>query len=299
VTGDFRCGFVAVVGRPNTGKSTLVNTLVGEKVSIVTSKPQTTRHRVLGIRNTSDSQVIFVDTPGLHAQARRLINRTMNRAAASSAEDADVVVMVIEATGWQDGDSFVLERLPKRDVPVILVVNKIDAIRSRTQLIPVLEESATKREFIAAVPISARTGENLERLSEVIRVELPPGPALFPGDQSTDRGLSFRVAEVLREKLMEAFEREVPYGLAVEIENLDDSERMLRVDALIWVAKESQRPIVVGRGGENLKRIGRAARIELDKLLDKRVFLRTHVRVRRNWADDARALRQFGYDSSS
>jgi GTP-binding protein Era len=286
-----------VVGRPNTGKSTLVNALVGEKVSIVTSKPQTTRHRVLGIRNRPDSQVVFVDTPGLHAPARRLINRTMNRAAVSSAEDADLVMLVIEASGWQERDSFAMERLPRREVPVVLVLNKIDAVPSRSELIPVLEASALKRDFAAIVPVSARTGENLEQLADVIRNALPVGPALFPDGQSTDRSLAFRVAEVIREKLMEALAREVPYGVAVEIEKLEDTERMLRVEALIWVAKESQRPIVIGRGGETLKRIGRAARIDLDRLLDKRVFLRTHVRVRRNWADDARALRQFGYDS--
>lgn len=296
MTGEFRCGFVAVVGRPNTGKSTLVNTLVGEKISIVTAKPQTTRHRVLGIQNAADSQVVFVDTPGLHAPARRLINRTMNRAAATSAADADLILLVIEAKGWSSGDSFALERLPEREIPVVLLINKIDTVRSRSELIPVLEESAAKRDFAAIVPISARTGENLERLSNVIRDSLPVGPAFFPADQTTDRGLSFRVAEVIREKLMETLEREVPYGVAVEIENIENGDRMLRVDALIWVAKESQRPIVVGRGGSRLKQVGRAARLELDKLLDKRVFLRTHVRVRRNWADDARALKQFGYD---
>jgi GTP-binding protein Era len=221
----------------------------------------------------------------------------MNRAAVSSAEDADLVLLVIEANGWQERDSFALERLPVRDVAVILVLNKLDAVRSRSELIPVLEESARKRDFAAIVPVSALTGENLERLSELIRNALPVGPALFPEGQATDRSLAFRVAEVIREKLMEALEREVPYGVAVEIENLEDTERMLRVDALIWVSKDSQRPIVVGRGGQTLKRVGRAARIELDRLLDKRVFIRTHVRVRRNWADDARALRQFGYDS--
>jgi GTP-binding protein Era len=296
---EFRSGFVAVVGRPNAGKSTLVNALVGEKVSIVTSKPQTTRHRILGIRNRPGSQIIFVDTPGLHAHARKLINRTMNRAAVTSVEGADLVLMVVEGEGWRGGDDHVLERLSGREIPIVLVVNKIDRVRPRTELIPFLEKCGHRGAFAAIIPVSALTGENLDQLLEIVQSHLPAGPMLFPADMTTDRSMAFRVAEVLREKLMESLQREVPYGLAVEIEALEETAGLLRVSAVIWVSKDSQRPIVVGRGGATLKKVGQAARIELDKLFDKRVYLQTHVRVRRNWADDARALRQFGHELDS
>jgi GTP-binding protein Era len=297
--GTFRSGFVAVVGRPNTGKSMLVNALAGEKISIVTSKPQTTRHRILGIRTRADSQVIFVDTPGLHAHARKLINRTMNRAAASSLADADVVLFVIESTGWRSGDDFVLERLGRVTAPCLLVVNKADLVRSRAALLPLLEACQQKRDFAAIVPVSALTGDNMDHLMEVILGHLPPGDRLFPEDMKTDRGTAFRIAEVLREKLMESLHREVPYGLAVEINAYEDSAGLAKIDALIWVAKESQKPIVVGRGGLTLRAIGQAARLDLEKLLSKKVFLQTHVKVRRNWADDARALRQLGYEAEA
>lgn len=296
---EFRSGFVAVVGRPNAGKSTLVNALVGEKVSIVTSKPQTTRHRILGIRNRPESQIIFVDTPGLHSEARKLINRTMNRAAITSLEGADLVLMVVEGQGWHRGDDHVLERLSGREIPIVLVVNKIDRVRSRIELLPLLEECGHRGSFAAIIPVSALTGENLDELIGIVQSHLPTGPMLFPGDMTTDRGVAFRVAEVLREKLMESLRREVPYGLAVEIEALEETRGLLRVSAVIWVSKDSQRPIVVGRGGATLKKVGQAARIELDKLFDKRVYLQTHVRVRRNWADDARSLRQFGHELDS
>jgi GTP-binding protein Era len=292
-----RSGYVAVVGRPNVGKSTLVNALVGEKISIVTAKPQTTRHRIIGIRNRPDSQVVFVDTPGLHASARKLINRTMNRAATASLVDADVVLFVIEGTGWRAGDEHVLQRLAKIAVPVVLVVNKADLVRPKSRLLPLLEQCQARHGFAAIVPVSALGADNLDALLEVILQRLPEGQPFYPPDMATDRGRDFRIGEVLREKLMAALEREVPYGLAVEIGVVEDSASLAKIDALIWVAKASQRPIVVGRGGETLKAIGRDARLDLEKLLGKKVFLQTHVKVRRNWADDARALRQFGYEA--
>jgi len=297
--GSFRSGFVAVVGRPNTGKSTLVNALVGEKVSIVTSRPQTTRHRILGIRSRSDSQVVFVDTPGLHGNARKLINRTMNRAAASSLADADVVLFVIEASGWRAADEHVLQRLSRVAAPMILVVNKADLVRPRSKMLPLLQAVQARQLFAEIVPVSALESENLERLMELILARLPAGERFYPEDMKTDRGRDFRIGEILREKLMAALEREVPYGLAVEIGAVEDGERLASIDAQIWVAKESQRPIVLGRGGERLKAIGQAARLDLEAFLGKKVFLQTHVKVRRNWADDARALRQFGYEDES
>lgn len=295
----FRSGYVAVIGRPNVGKSTLVNALVGEKISIVTAKPQTTRHRVIGIRNRTDSQVVFVDTPGLHANARKLINRTMNRAAAGSLVDADVVLFVIEGTGWRSGDELVLQRLSRVTAPVVLVVNKVDLFQQKAKLLPLLEECQAKREFAAIVPVSALSGDNLELLLDIILARLPAGQRYYPDDMTTDRGRDFRIGEILREKLMAALEREVPYGLAVEIGVVEESAGLVRIDALVWVAKDSQRPIVVGRGGATLKAVGGAARIDIEKLLGKKVFLQTHVKVRRNWADDARALRQLGYEDGS
>lgn len=293
----FRSGFVAVVGRPNAGKSTLVNALVGEKVSIVTAKPQTTRHRIIGIRSRPGSQVVFVDTPGLHAEARKLINRTMNRAAASSLADADAVLFVIEAGGWSAGDEHVLGRLGRTKAPVILVVNKTDLVRPRSKLLPLLERCQEKGTFAAIVPVSALDGENLDELMRVLESYLPAGEAFYPEGMTTDRGRDFRIGEVLREKLMEALDREVPYGLAVEVGTVEETESLVRIDALVWVAKESQRPIVIGRGGQTLKAIGSAARADLERLLGRKVFLQTHVKVRRNWADDARALRQLGFEA--
>jgi GTP-binding protein Era len=292
----FRCGFIAVVGRPNVGKSTLVNALVGEKVSIVTARPQTTRHRILGIRSRPDSQLVFVDTPGLHANARKLINRTMNRAATSSLADADLVLFVIEGSGWRAGDDHVLGRLEGVAAPVVLVVNKADLARPREKLLPLLDECVARREFAAIVPVSALGTENLDRLLEIILARVPEGERLYPEDMRTDRGRDFRIGEILREKLMAALEREVPYGLAVEIGAVEETPSLARIDALILVAKESQRPIVVGRGGATLKTIGREARLDLERLLGRKVFLQTHVKVRRNWADDARALGQLGYE---
>lgn len=287
---------VALVGRPNVGKSTLVNALVGEKVSIVTARPQTTRHRILGIRSRGDSQIVFVDTPGLHANARKLINRTMNRAATSSLADADLVLFVIEGSGWRGGDDHVLERLEGVAAPVVLVVNKADLARPRDKLLPLLEDCTRRREFAAIVPVSALCAENLDRLLELIVARLPEGDRLYPEDMRTDRGRDFRIGEILREKLMAALEREVPYGLAVEIGAVEETPSLVKIDALILVAKESQRPIVVGRGGATLKVIGREARLDLERMLGRKVFLQTHVKVRRNWADDARALGQLGYE---
>lgn len=290
---------IALVGRPNVGKSTLVNALVGEKVSIVTARPQTTRQRILGIRSRPDSQVVFIDTPGLHAHAGKLINRAMNRAATGSLVDADLVLFVIEAGGWQRGDTHVLQRLEGARAPVVLVVNKSDLMQPKTRLLPLLEQCQARGRYADIVPVSALDGENLQRLMEIILGHLPEGEPLYPQDMRTDRGRDFRIGEVLREKLMAALDREVPYGIAVEIGAVEETPELISIDVQILVAKDSQRPIVIGRGGETLKAIGREARIELEQLLGRKVYLQTHVKVRRNWADDARALRQLGYDHGS
>ncbi len=296
-TPRFRAGFVAVVGRPNTGKSTLVNALVGEKISIVTSKPQTTRHSILGILQQPDAQLIFVDTPGIHSGRRRLINRAMNRAATGSLAGADLALFVVEATRWTAEDDRVARTLRDAGIPALLVVNKLDLLRRRQDVLPVLQDYQRRGDFVEIVPVSARRGTNLDRLLELIRLRLPEGEALFPADAITDRGPEFRVGEVFREKLLDALRDEVPYGLAVEVLALEQREDLTLVDALIWVEKESHRGIVVGQGGGRLKQISTDARVDLERIFGRRFYVKAHVKVRENWSDSARALRQLGYEA--
>jgi GTP-binding protein Era len=295
-TAPFRSGFAALVGRPNVGKSTLLNALVGEKVSIVTPRPQTTRHRILGIVNLPGAQIAFADTPGLHREARRALNKAMNRTATTALEDADVVVQVIEALKWDAGDQLTLERIARAERPAILAVNKVDRARPRERLLPFLASLAPRHEFLAIVPVSALKGDNIDDLRRTIATHLPESPALFPHGEVTDRGLAFRIGEMIREKLTLELNQEVPYGIAVEVEQLKEEDGQLLVDASIWVDREGQKPIVIGARGERLKRVGRSARLALNGLLGRRVHLNLWVKVRANWADNARALRQLGVE---
>lgn len=292
----FRAGFAALVGRPNVGKSTLLNALVGEKLSIVTPRPQTTRHRILGLVNLPHAQIAFVDTPGLHRGAKRALNRAMNRAAAAALADADVVLFVVEAMRWTDDDQLVLERLAASGRPGIAVVNKMDRVYPREQALPYVAALAARHGFIEVVPCSARSADNLDRLRELIVAQLPLSPPLFPPGQLTDRDTAFRVAEMIREKLTFELNQEVPYGIAVAIERMEEVDGQLVVSAVIWVDREGQKPIVIGDGGERLKRIGRAARIELNRLLGKRLHIELWVKVREDWADSARALQSLGLE---
>ncbi len=293
----FRSGFAALVGRPNVGKSTLLNALVGEKVSIVTPRPQTTRHRILGIAKAPGAQIAFVDTPGLHREGRRALNKAMNRTATAALEDADVVVLVVEAPKWLEGDDLALSRIVRARRPAILAVNKIDRVRPRERLLPYLGSLAARHEFLAIVPVSALKADNITDLRDTIAAHLPESPALFPADTVTDRGRSFRIAEMIREKLTLELNQEVPYGIAVEVEQLtDEPDQQLTVEAAIWVDREGQKPIVIGARGERLKRVGRAARLALNELLGRRVHLNLWVKVRENWADNARALKQLGVE---
>ena len=292
----FHSGFAALVGRPNVGKSTLLNALVGEKLSIVTPRPQTTRHRILGVVNTPQAQIAFVDTPGLHARAPRALNRAMNRTAAAALEDADVVIFVVEAPEWTEGDAHVLARIARAGRPAIAAVNKIDSVRPRAKLLPYLAALGARHEFRALVPVSALKGENIDDLRDTIATQLPLSPALFPEGERTDRGLAFRIAETIREKLMLELNQEVPYGIAVEVERLSDEDGQLAVDAAIWVDRRGQKPIVIGARGERLKRVGRAARLALNAMLGRRLHLKLWVKVRENWADNARALKELGLE---
>jgi GTP-binding protein Era len=294
---EFRSGFAALVGRPNVGKSTLLNALVGQKLSIVTPRPQTTRHRILGIVNLPQAQIAFVDTPGLHRGEGRALNRAMNRAAASALDDADLVVFVVEALRWSQADGFVLERIVKSGRPALAVINKVDGVRPKEKLLPYLGELTARHSFVEIVPVSAVKGVNVARLKEAIARHLPAGPQLFPPDEVTDRGEPFRIAETIREKLTMELNQEVPYGIAVEVERMADGEDgQMDVDATIWVDREGQKPIVIGPKGERLKRIGRAARIELNAALNRRFHLTLWVKVRENWADNARSLKQLGLE---
>lgn len=292
----FRSGFAALVGRPNVGKSTLLNALVGQKLSIVTPRPQTTRHRIVGLCHLPDAQIAFVDTPGLHHHAQRALNRAMNRTAATALEDADLVVLVVEALRWTSEDDLTLTRVVKSGRPAVAAVNKVDRVRPRERLLPYLAELATRHPFAAIVPVSALKAANLEDLRGTIAANLPVGPPLFGSGDLTDRSLEFRIAEMIREKLTLELNQEVPYGVAVEVERLQEEDGQLAVDAAIWVDREGQKPIVIGARGERLKRVGRSARIALNGLLAKRLHLNLWVKVRENWADNARALKHLGLE---
>ncbi len=292
----FRAGFAALVGRPNVGKSTLLNALVGEKVSIVTSRPQTTRHRVLGVVNRPGVQLAFVDTPGLHLGERRALNRAMNRTAAAALADADLVVFVVEALRFGEEDEAVLKRIRDSGRDAIAVINKVDKVTPRDKLLPFVAELAAKHAFLDVVPISAEKGDNVARLIEVIGSRLPESPELFPPEQRTDRGIEFQIAETIREKLTMELVEELPYGIAVEVEKLAEDDGQLVVDAVIWVDRSGQKPIVIGAKGSRLKRIGQKARQELNSRLGRRLHLNLWVKVREDWADDARALAQLGLE---
>ncbi|MBV9912912.1 MAG: GTPase Era [Sinobacteraceae bacterium] len=292
----FRSGFAALVGRPNVGKSTLLNALVGQKLSIVTPRPQTTRHRIVGITHLPDAQIAFVDTPGLHQHGQRALNRAMNRTAASSLSDADMLVLVVEGLKWTAEDELVLQRVMKSGLPAVAAINKVDRVRPRERLLPYLAELGQRHRFAALIPLSALKGDNVAALRATIAAQLPVAPPMYAEGDLTDRSLEFRIAEMIREKLTLELNQEVPYGIAVEIELLAEQDGQLNVDAAIWVDREGQKPIVIGAKGERLKRVGRAARLALNQALGRRLHLNLWVKIRENWADNARALRQLGVE---
>ena len=292
----FRAGHVAIVGRPNVGKSTLVNALVGRKVSIVAPKPQTTRHRVLGVVNRASAQLVLVDTPGLHESARRVMNQYMNRVAISSSQDADVLLFVIEALRFNDEDQWVWDRVRGLKQPLFLVINKVDQVFPRERLLPFLEDIAERIPASGIIPVSALQADNLERLIEAVAERLPPSPPLFAPDVLTNRDEPFHAAEVVREKLTLKLRDELPYGINVQIERYADEDGRIMIHAVIWVERAGQKAIVIGQRGERLKEIGRLARIELSDLWQRSVHLELWVKIKENWADSEMALRQFGYE---
>jgi GTP-binding protein Era len=294
---ETRCGYVAVVGRPNVGKSTLINAIMGMKVSIVTAKPQTTRHRILAVHTSADTQIVFVDTPGIHRKAGKAMNRLMNRAAINALADADLVLFVCEAGRWTAEDGDVLTRLRSVKAPVLAVMNKVDLVHPKERLLEAIAELTARFEFTEILPVSAHKHDNLDALMDLIPGFLPASPFYFPEDMRTDRGREFHAAEIIREKLTLSLHQEVPYGLTVQIEQYSEEEGATVIHAIIWVERDSQKGIVVGKGGKVLKRVGKAARLELKEQLGHPVHLELWVKVKENWADSEKDLMRLGFDT--
>ena len=291
-----RCGFVAVVGRPNVGKSTLINAIMGRKISIVTNKPQTTRHRILAVHTEGEIQIVFVDTPGIHRKAGRAMNRMMNRTAGSALADADLVLFVTDSTRWTEEDDDVTRRLKSIEAPVIALLNKVDKVHPKERLFESLSVMSARHEFADIFPISALKKSNLKELMAAIPAYLPESPPLFPEEMHTDRGVEFQAAEIIREKLTKMLHQEVPYGLTVQIERYDTSGEQVAIDAVIWVDRDSQKGIVVGKGGQVLKTVGQSARLDLCEQLGRRVHLELWAKVKDNWSDSEQDLQRLGYE---
>ena len=290
-----RCGTIGIAGRPNTGKSSLLNRLVGEKLSIVSIRPQTTRHLITGVLTREDCQYVFVDAPGQQTRMRSAFHRTLNRRATEAARDSDVALFVVEALRFGADDHAALERIPPGQ-KTVAAINKIDVLKRESDLIPFLDRLSKTRPFEAMVPVSAKTGRNLPALLRALREALPEGPAMYPPDQLTDRDERFFAAELLREKLFEEVGEELPYRCEVMIESFKEEGRLRRIEATILVERDSQKAIVIGAGGERLKRMASAARKDMEKLFGGKVYLGTWVKVRKSWTDDARVLKQLGYE---
>lgn len=292
---ETKFGFVAIVGRPNVGKSTLMNHLIGQKISITSRKPQTTRNRVLGIDTDGIYQTVYVDTPGLHREEKRAINRLMNRAAESSLGDVELILWVVDATYWTDDDEMVFQKLQKADAPVVLVINKVDKLDDKEKLLPLIEKLKDRMSFKEIIPVSALKGNNLQVLKQMIKDVLPEGPHYYSDDSVTDRSMRFLVAEIIREKLMRQMGEELPYSATVEIDDYAEDEKgITHIHATILVERQGQKKMVVGAGGSRIKRIGTEARIDIERLIEGKVFLELFVKVKAGWSDDERALKSLG-----
>ncbi|MEZ8101996.1 GTPase Era [Vibrio bivalvicida] len=291
------CGFIAIVGRPNVGKSTLLNRILGQKISITSRKPQTTRHRIMGVDTEGDYQAIYVDTPGLHIEEKRAINRLMNRAANSSLSDVNLVFFLVDGTHWTADDEMVLTKLQKSNFPVVLCVNKVDNVQDRNDVMQHMMDMSKKMEFVDVVPISAKQGKNIDVLRKHVRDHLPKATHHFPEEYVTDRSQRFMASEIVREKLMRFTGEELPYSVTVEIERFDYNPETdgFHINALILVERNGQKKMVIGKGGEKIKTIGREARLDMEELFGRKVYLETWVKVKSGWADDERALRSLGY----
>lgn len=292
---EFRAGTIAVIGRPNVGKSTLINSLVGAKVSIVSPRPQTTRHRLLGIATFPEGQLMLVDTPGIHGKQKRAMNRYMNRAARGAVSDVDAAILMIEAGRWLEDDALAYSALKESDVPCVLVINKVDKFADKTMLFPFIAQVTAEREFSSVHPISAMKRKGTEALVKTLIAMMPVSEAHYPEDEITDKSQRFLAGELVREQLMLRLGDELPYSATVEIEKFEEDGALLRIAAVIWVERESQKPILIGKGGERMKAISTGARMGMERLFDRKVFLETWCRVREGWSDDEAALGRFGY----
>lgn len=295
-----KTAFVAILGRPNVGKSTLLNKLLGGKLSITSHKPQTTRHKILGIKTQGDEQIIYVDTPGIHSHAKKALNRVLNKTAKHVARDVDIIVFMIEALQWTEEDEKVLSLATHQSVPVILVINKVDRLKTKEDLLPFIEKIAAKSNFADIIPISAEKGVNIEQLETVVKQYLSESDFFYyPEEQITDRDDRFQVAEIIREKIMRFLSDELPYSTTVSIDMMKQpsaENKCLEIYATIWVEREGQKMIVLGKGGHQIKAIGQQARKDIERLFHQQIFLKLWVKVRQSWADDERSLRSLGYD---
>ncbi|GAA5316179.1 MAG: GTPase Era [Candidatus Pelagadaptatus aseana] len=291
-----RCGYVAIVGRPNVGKSTLLNHILKQKISITSRKPQTTRHAMLGIKTEGGVQAIYVDTPGLHLQHSKALNRYMNRAATTAIRDVDVVVFIVDRLAWTDEDDMVVKRLQNVDCPIILAVNKVDLVEEKEALLPHLQALSEQLNVTEIIPISALRENNLDRLEELVAKYLPAAEHFYPEDQITDRSSRFLAAEIVREKITRQLGDELPYQMTVEIEEFSYEGNIIHIGALIHVERDSQKRILIGDKGSRIKQIGQQARLDMETLFDNKVMLKLWVKVKSGWSDDERALRSLGYD---
>jgi GTP-binding protein Era len=294
---QYKCGYIAIIGRPNVGKSTLLNNILGLKLSITSRKPQTTRHQILGVKSIDEGQFIYVDTPGIHSGGTKAINRYMNKAASSVIHDVDVLLFLVQALKWTDEDQMVLDKFEHVDAPIILVVNKIDKIEDRQQLLPFLDDLSKKHSFSSIIPVSAKKGSNIEALENIVLKLLPENAPFFDKDQYTDRSIRFLAAEIIREKLVRELGKELPYQTTVEIEKYTQKEKLTEIHALILVETKGQKNIIIGNKGARLKSIGTKARKDMERLIDQKVFLQLWVKVKAGWSDSESALRSLGYDT--
>ena len=292
---SYHSGYAVLAGRPNVGKSTLLNRLLGQKLAITSHKPQTTRHRIMGIRSEDDGQIVFVDTPGIHDRGDKAMNFYLNRTAHSALQDVDMVILVVQAMAWTEEDERVLNAIKKAGVPTIAAVNKVDLVSRKEELLPFMQELAARHEFVEMVPVSANDGDNVEALAETVMKRLPPGEPIFPDDQISDRSERFFAAELLREQLIRRYHQELPYAVTVEIEHFEEQDGRYNIGAVIWVERDSQRVILLGKGGLAMKETATAARKAMNDFFQTRVHLEVWIKVKKSWSSDQASMVKLGY----